>query len=76
MPTEKMWAEFHQLSQGHSAAVMLWEHEPSEEIAARLNSVGVRVAVFDPCGNRPKTSDYLLVMNANAERLIAVAASN
>ena len=35
---------------------------------------GVGSVVFDPCGNRPESGDYIAVMRANVERLEALPA--
>jgi len=48
---------------------MLWEAEPLAETAAQLEALGVRVVVFDPCGNRPDEGDWLSVMRSNIQAL-------
>ncbi len=40
--------------------MLLWEKEPLSETAARLRDVGITVAVFDPCANRPGSGNYYL----------------
>jgi zinc transport system substrate-binding protein len=35
----------------------------------KLKSVGVESVVFDPCGNVPKSGDYLTVMRQNVSNL-------
>jgi zinc transport system substrate-binding protein len=52
---------------------MLWEGEPLESTAARLEEYGVRSIVFDPCGNRPEAGDFLTVQRANLENLRSLA---
>lgn len=68
-PSDEAWRAFESLLAEHSAGVMIWEREPLESTRAKLETLGVRCVVFDPCGNAPATGDYLSVMNANATRL-------
>lgn len=51
------------------AAWMIWEGEPLPETRERLESMGVRSVVFDPCGNAPATGDFLSTMETNLEAL-------
>jgi zinc transport system substrate-binding protein len=48
---------------------MIWEGEPTPEIVARLEELGVESVVFEPCGNTPDSGDYLSVMQANVRNL-------
>jgi zinc transport system substrate-binding protein len=57
------------LLKDHPAGWMLWEGSPLEQTSRRLQELGVGSVVFDPCGNRPATGDYLTVQRANLERL-------
>jgi zinc transport system substrate-binding protein len=47
----------------------LWEAEPSAENRERLEQLGVKSAVFDPCGNRPAAGDFLAVMSDNVANM-------
>ena len=69
MPTEMMWKEFAGLIRDHPATWMIWEGKPSPEIAARLESMGVRSAVFTPCVGMPEQGDFLSVMEHNLNAL-------
>jgi zinc transport system substrate-binding protein len=71
MPSETEWRRLEGVLRTHGARAMLWEAEPSGEIAARLAKHGIAPVVFDPCANRPRDGDYLAVMRANAARLRA-----
>lgn len=71
MPSEAEWRRLAAVLNNHRARVMLWEAEPSGEIAVRLGSYGVTPVVFNPCANTPREGDYLSVMRANAARLRA-----
>ncbi len=73
-PDAAGWTELDALLAEHPATVMLWEGEPLAQTAELLARRGVRVAVFDPCGNRPAQGDYLAAMRANAARLAELLA--
>lgn len=74
LPDEHAWRRLEALLQTHPARWMLWESEPLAATTDRLAELGVGVAVFDPCGNRPAGGDFLSVMVENAAALEAVAA--
>jgi zinc transport system substrate-binding protein len=69
MPDAAGWATLAALREEHPADWMLWEGEPLPETAAKLAAMGVRSVVFDPCGNRPESGDYLSVMGQNLANL-------
>jgi len=48
---------------------MVWEAAPLPETKARLEKIGIRSVVFQPCGNEPATGNYLSVMEQNVENL-------
>jgi len=48
---------------------MIWEGEPIRATVEKLESIGVRSMVFDPCGNVPEKGDFLSVMKENVENL-------
>jgi zinc transport system substrate-binding protein len=48
---------------------MIWEDKPLQEIQTRLEEIGLKVVVFNPCGNRPETGDFMDMMRKNVERL-------
>jgi len=68
-PGEELWQEFEELLKEHSAKLMVWEGEPGKEVVAKLAELGVRSVVFDPCGNRPDTGDFVSVMHRNIANL-------
>jgi len=72
MPSESEWQALAELRDGHPATWMLWEAEPTPEIRARLQRFGVQSVVFDPCGNRPETGDFLSMMRDNLENTAQV----
>lgn len=72
-PDESAWDHLEELLRSHPAKWMLWESEPLPDIISGLEDLGVAVAVFNPCGNRPEQGDYMTVMEANAAALESVA---
>ncbi|MCG6947302.1 MAG: metal ABC transporter substrate-binding protein [Acidobacteria bacterium] len=73
MPDDQAWDHFEELLRSHPAKWMLWEGTPLPETASRLEELGVAIAVFDPCGNRPERGDYLTVMAENAAVLESIS---
>jgi hypothetical protein len=54
--------------------VLLWEAEPLRQTAARLETLGVKSLVYDPCAAAPENGDFLSVASANAQALEEAAA--
>lgn len=71
MPDASQWAELEKLLADHPAQWMVWEGEPMLEVVTRLETLGVKSLVFDPCGNRPDEGDFLSVMKRNVKNLEA-----
>lgn len=69
MPEEAQWQELASILPSHPAVWMLCEADPLPAPVERLQSLGVRSLVFDPCGNRPGDGDFLAVMRRNVDRL-------
>jgi len=57
------------LREGHPAAVMIWEAEPSRATRAALAELGIASVVFDPCANRPADGDYAACMRRNLQNM-------
>ncbi len=68
-PSYAQWQELQKVLIDHKAEVMLWEGAPVAQTEATLKSMGVASIVFDPCGNRPASDDFLEVMQHNVENL-------
>jgi zinc transport system substrate-binding protein len=68
-PDGAQWRELEDLLETHPAKIMLWEDEPLESTRNRLAEAGIRCIVFNPCGNRPASGDYLTVMKSNLNNL-------
>lgn len=71
--TEENLAELRELTADHPATAMLWEGKPSPASVEKLDALGIKSIVFDPCGNRPASGDFLSVMKENAARLAGLA---
>jgi zinc transport system substrate-binding protein len=69
MPGVSQWMEFKAILNNHPAKWMIWEGKPLNEAVKKLNSLGVKSIVFDPCGNVPDRGDFLTVMQKNIESL-------
>ncbi len=75
VPTTGGWRDLAARLENHTAEWMLWEATPLAETRELLASeYGVGSFVFDPCGNRPESGDYISVMRANVESLEALPA--
>lgn len=72
VPDEAALQNLKDLLAAHPARWMIWEGEPAAESVARLEALGVKSAIFDPCGNRPESGDWLSVMKQNIENLRAI----
>ena len=77
IPDEAAMADFKKLHEKHPSKWMIWEGDPDPESVAKLEALGLKSIIFDPCGNRPDDSDgyvdWLTVMKQNIENLRALA---
>ncbi len=48
---------------------MIWEGEPLQKSVAKLKEMGIESVVFDPCGNRPDSGEFISVMKSNVVNL-------
>ena len=71
-PDNRMWRELERLLESHRASRMIWEGEPLPETRERLQQMGIRCVVFDPCGNRPDEGNFATVMERNVAGLRSV----
>jgi len=69
MPPESEWQMLKSLLDTHPAKWIIWEGEPSADAVNRLRHLGIQSTVFDPCGNRPETGDFLSVMENNVQNI-------
>ena len=69
LPDAEQWDELQSMLRAHPATWMLWEGDPLAASVDRLQALGIRSLVFDPCGNTPEQGDFLSVMQQNVARL-------
>ncbi|MFO1483328.1 MAG: metal ABC transporter substrate-binding protein [Verrucomicrobiaceae bacterium] len=69
VPDDKAMADLNALIAGHRARWMIWEGEPAKESVEKLDMIGLKSVVFDPCGNVPDSGDFMTVMKANVDAL-------
>lgn len=70
-PIGREWRKLERLLPEHPARWMIWESEPLPSVEARLEEMGIRSVVFDPCASVPSEGDFLTVMSRNVERFEA-----
>jgi zinc transport system substrate-binding protein len=70
-PDEILWRALEDILKAHPARIMLWEGAPMVESKTKLAEKGIQSIVFDPCGNRPESGDFLSVMQNNVSELDA-----
>lgn len=68
-PDEQMWTKLEEIVKEHPAKWMIWEGEPLQKSVAKLKEMGIESVVFDPCGNRPGSGDFISVMKNNTANL-------
>jgi zinc transport system substrate-binding protein len=68
-PDEQMWTHLEEIVKEHPAKWMIWEGEPLPQSVAKLKEMGIESVVFDPCGNRPDSGDFISVMKSNVANL-------
>jgi zinc transport system substrate-binding protein len=61
--------ELKRILKNHPARWIIWERQPMQASVQKLESIGMKSVVFDPCGNVPEMGDFLTVMKQNAENL-------
>jgi zinc transport system substrate-binding protein len=72
MPSRDQWDELDHLLDHNPSVVMLWEGEPLKEIAELLHEKGIKVVVYNPCANQPRSGDFMDVMNSNISALQSI----
>lgn len=69
MPSDDQWKELDHLLEHFQAEIMLWEDKPMPEIEKILDKKGIRVCVFNPCGNLPAKGYFIENMKTNIKAL-------
>jgi zinc transport system substrate-binding protein len=75
MPNDQQWQQLRLAQERFPAGWMLWEKQPLPEIVQQLDSMGIGIAVFDPCAKRPASGDFLSVMHDNIAGLKQIFAN-
>jgi zinc transport system substrate-binding protein len=76
MPDGAEWQELLTILGDFPASWMIWEDTPLRQIRERLEPIGIRSAVFDPCANTPPSGDFLSMMEKNLQALRLVFAAD
>ncbi len=72
VPDQEQWRQLQSMLNLHEAKWMIWEGEPAEDTTSRLQAIGIKSVVFDPCANKPNEGDFLSVMQSNLKNLRTV----
>lgn len=64
-PSPEQWAGLKDLLKEHPAQWMIWEGTPDSATVEELRKIGMDSLVFNPCGNRPESGNFLSVMKEN-----------
>jgi zinc transport system substrate-binding protein len=65
MPDDFEWDRFHSLAKVNPSTTMIWEDEPLPEVKQKIIDSGIKVVVFNPCGNKPVAGDFMSIMQKN-----------
>ena len=76
MPDEAAWQNLLAIRGEFPATWMFWEDTPLPQVSERLESLGVRSVVFDPCAKTPPSGDFLSMMPDNLQGLRLVFSPN
>ena len=69
VPNDRAISALKSLIAEHPATIMIWECVPDPRSVRLLETLGLRSAVFDPCGNVPDEGDFITVMKHNTQVL-------
>jgi len=72
IPSQEQWVVFKDGLKHHPGKIMLWEGSPLPEVEKQLLTLGIKVVVFNPCGNQPESEDFIYVMKENLSNLKSV----
>ncbi|MEM7014193.1 MAG: metal ABC transporter substrate-binding protein [Verrucomicrobiota bacterium] len=72
VPNDEAMAELQLLLEKHQAKWMIWENEPTTGSVKKLEALGIKSVVFNPCANEPEEGDFLSVMKQNIENLKSI----
>jgi len=69
-PSKSQWHTLDHMIKENGASIMLWENQPSAQNETELNNRKMKTIVFNPCGNRPSTGDFLSIMRENTKAIL------
>jgi zinc transport system substrate-binding protein len=65
VPTADQMNELQHIRAEHPAQWFVWEGKPLDLSVEKLQAAGISSTVFDPCGNRPASGDFMSAMRQN-----------
>ena len=65
VPTADQMNELQRIRAEYPAQWFVWEGKPLDLSVEKLQAAGISSTVFDPCGNRPSSGDFMSVMRQN-----------
>lgn len=68
-PTEADWDKLKSLQKEHPVSLMLWEHQPDNELIKKLEAARVKSFVLDPLTVQPAKGNYLTQMTQQLNEL-------
>ena len=71
-PDQEQWLQLQSMLNLHKTKWMIWEGEPAANTTSRLQTIGIKSVVFDPCANKPNEGNFLSVMQSNLNNLQSV----
>lgn len=72
VPSENQLMELKRLMTEHPSQWFVWESEPLGLSVEKLKAAGIRSTVYDPCGNRPSSGDFMSVMRQNIKNIESI----
>lgn len=76
MPDAEQWSILTEELNSDLKNIMLWEESPLPEVKQRLTELGVEITVFNPCGNKPDSGDFISTMEQNVSGLALILAED
>lgn len=65
VPTANQMNELQRIRAEHPAQWFVWEGKPLDLSIEKLPAAGISSTVFDPCGNRSSSGDFMSVRRQN-----------
>lgn len=71
-PSKNQWSKIEGDYSKRTFKFMIWEGQPLDDTRSRLKKAGIETIVFDPCANRPKSGDFMSIMQENLKNLALI----